>query len=238
MRDKRAAAVILAVDSGGGAADAAEAMTAALAELAQDRPLIVYMNAVAASGGYYVATPAQWIVAQPGTITGSIGVISAKAITSGLYDRLHIQRLEFVRGANAAFQSDYVPFTEAQRARAMQSIQHIYNLFVGHVARSRRMEAAAVDAVGGGRVWTGAQAQAHGLVDELGDLWAALKKARELAKLPDDAPLLLAGGRGESLPPQLVDKANPAAALAYLQDNLAHIGSGKPLTLLPLEWKG
>lgn len=238
MQDKSAAAVILYVDSGGGAADAAEAMTSALTELAKDRPVVVYMNSVAASGGYYVATPAHWIVAQPGTITGSIGVISAKAITSGLYDRLKINRLEFTRGENAAFQSDFAPFTEAQRTRAMQSIQRIYEQFIGHVARARSMDTDAVDAVGGGRVWTGVQAKSHGLVDELGDLWTALKKARSLANLPDDTPVVIVGDADRPLPPQLAEKANPAAAAAYLQENARAISNGKSLVLMPLEWKG
>jgi protease-4 len=238
MNDDRVGSVIVYVDSGGGAADAAEAMTSALLELAASRPVVVYMNAVAASGGYYVATPAQWIVAQPGTITGSIGVINAKAVTSGLYERLSIHRLEFTRGANAAYQSDFAPFTPAQRERSRQSIERIYRQFVGHVARARRMDAAAVDAVGGGRVWTGVQAKEHGLVDELGDLWTALRKARSLANLPDDAPLVIMGDADKPLPPQLADKANPAATLAYLNENLNTVAGGKSCVLLPLEWKG
>lgn len=238
MHDESIGAVVVMVNSGGGAADAAEAMTSALLELAASRPVVVYMNAVAASGGYYVATPAHWIVAQPGTITGSIGVINAKAITSGLYDRLSIHRLEFTRGANAAYQSDFAPFTPAQRERARQSIERIYRQFVGHVARARHMDVTAVDAVGGGRVWTGVQAKEHGLVDELGDLWTALRKARSLANLPDDAPVVIAGDADKPLPPQLAEKANPATALAYLHENLNAIAGGKACVLLPLDWKG
>jgi protease-4 len=236
MKNKQAAAVILYIDSGGGASMTAEAMASALAELAQDRPLVVYMNNVAASGGYYVATPAQWIMAQPGTITGSIGVVTAKPVTNGLWDRLQVHRVEFARGLNAALYSDVAPFSEEQRARVFQSIEHIYQQFVGHVARSRHMAPEAVDAVSGGRVWTGTQAKEHGLVDELGDLRAAFDKARQLANLPDHAPLAIIHGKGKSLPAQLADEANPAALLGYLYENLSALSGGATQMLMPLWW--
>jgi protease-4 len=237
MKNKQAAAVILYVDSGGGASMAAEAMTAALAELATDRPLVVYMHNVAASGGYYVATPAQWIVAQPGTITGSIGVVTAKPVTNGLWEKLQVNRVEFARGLNAALYSDIAPFSEEQRARVYQSITHVYQQFVAHVARSRKLTPEAVDAVSGGRVWTGAQAIDHGLVDELGDLRAALAKARQLANLPDHAPLAIIHGKGKPLPAQLAEAANPAATLGYLYENLNGLCSGATHMLMPLWWR-
>lgn len=237
MKDKSAAAVILFIDSGGGAVIAAEAMTAALRELAKDRPLVVYMNSVAASGGYYIATPARWIVAQPGTITGSIGVIGAKAVTSGLFSMLKVNRLEFKRGANADFYSDIAPYTDQQRIRAFATVQHIYQQFIQHVAQGRNLSLEAVDAVGGGRVWTGAQAKEHGLVDELGDLQTALQKARELANLPETAPLMLMHGKRKPLPAQLAQQANPAAILDYLNTGVTGLCSGAPLVLMPFEWK-
>jgi protease IV len=235
MKNRAAAAVILYIESGGGSAAAAEAMTAALAELAANRPLVVYMNGVAASGGYYIATPAQWIVAQPGTITGSIGVISAKAVTGGLYARLRVNRTSFSRGANADFFSDSAPFNEAQRARMRASIERIYQQFIDHVSKSRKLTTEQVDAVGGGRVWTGQQALQHGLVDELGDLQTALKKARELAKLPDDAPLVRVGGKLKPLPAQLAEATQPAAYVEYVNRNLQTVCSGTPLVLLPFD---
>jgi protease-4 len=236
IKNKQAAAVILYIDSGGGASLAAEAMTAALAELAKDRPLIVYMNNVAASGGYYVATPAQWMMAQPGTITGSIGVVAAKPVTNGLWGKLQVHRVEFARGLNAALYSDIAPFSDEQRARVYQSVTHIYEQFVRHVARSRKMTPEAVDAVSGGRVWTGAQAKEHGLIDELGDLRAAFDKARQLANLPDHAPLAIIRGRGKPLAAQLAEQANPAAVLAYLHENLHWLGEGMTQMLMPWWW--
>lgn len=234
MRDKSVGAVVLLIDSGGGSAAASEAMASSLVELAKDRPLVVYMNSVAASGGYYIATPARWIVAQPGTITGSIGVITAKVVTHPFWEKLHVNRLDLARGAHADLLSDSSAFTETQRGLVLQSVDRVYAQFTTRVAVSRAMSAEAVNAVGGGRVWTGEQARAHGLVDELGDLWAAVKKARELAALPEDAPVRLVSGKGQPLAPQLAEQANPAAALRYYQENLQMIASGLAQMLMPV----
>ncbi len=235
MKDESAAAVVLYIDSGGGAVVAAEAMTSALEQLAQQRPLVVYMNAVAGSGGYYVATPARWIVAQPGTITGSIGVITAKAVAGSLREKLHVHTVEFTRGANADIYGDDAPFSETQRAQMRTTVETIYRQFVERVSRSRHMSAEAVDAVGGGRVWTGEQALERGLVDQLGDLRAALAKARELANLPDDAPVALVQGKAKPLPPQLA--VDPAAALRYALDNARALANGTAQVIMPIEWK-
>jgi protease-4 len=237
MEDEQAAAVILYINSGGGAVIAGEAMHSALTELAKTRPLVTYMDNVAASGGYYVATPSQWIVAQPATITGSIGVISAKPVTNDLYEKLHAHRTEITRGANAGMMSDFAPFTDTQRLRMRQTIEHIYRHFVELVSSSRHMSYEAVDAIAGGRVWTGVQAKANGLVDELGDLKTALAKARSLAKLSDDAPLILFEGKGKPLPPQLAEKANPAASLTYMYENLSAIANSTPQLLLDVNIK-
>jgi protease-4 len=234
MKNKAAAAVVLWIDSGGGAAITADAMASALRELAKDRPLVAYMNGVAASGGYYIATPARWIVAQPGTTTGSIGVILAKPITGGLFEKLKVNRREFTRGANANIFSDAVPFNDIQRAQMRASIEHNYRQFVNLVAESRRMSPADVDAIGGGRVWTGQQALANGLVDQLGDLKAAVDKARELAGLPEDAPAVLVPKQAKPIAPQLVEQSNPAAALEYIRTNLEAL-RGLMLWLLPVD---
>jgi protease-4 len=237
MQDDRAAAVVLFIDSGGGAVTAAEAMTAALEALAKTRPLVVYMNGVAASGGYEIATPARWIVAQPGTITGSIGVITAKLVTGSLRDKLHAHSVEFSRGANAGLFSDTAPFDEAQRAQVRASVEYFYGAFIRRVARARGLSLEAVDAVGGGRVWTGAQALTHGLVDELGDVRAAIRKARALADLPDDTPVVLVEKKGKPLPPQLAEAASPAAYLNYCLENARALGGGMAQALLPLRWR-
>jgi protease-4 len=210
-------------------------MAAALDELAQTRPLVVYMNAVAASGGYYVASPARWIVAQPGTITGSIGVVTAKPVTVDLFDKLNVHTIEFTRGANAGIYSDAEPFTEAQRSQVRASIEAVYWRFVERVARGRKMTIEQVDAVGGGRVWTGEQALERGLIDELGDIHAAIRKARALANLPDTSPVIMVGGKiKDPLPPQLAEAIVPAA-LTYLRESARSL-SGNAQVILPVWW--
>ena len=227
------AAVILYIDSPGGSATASEAMAAALEELAREKPLVAFMGSVAASGGYYIATPARWIVAQPGTITGSIGVLMGKAVTEGLYKKLRFNRMEFTRGANMDLSGDRVPYTDDQRALVRASIERIYDQFTGRVAQSRGISQDEVDAIGGGRVWTGQQAFDNGLVDELGDLQAALSKARTLARLPGDAPLVLPRFKGDDLGPRLVEQINPAASLRYLHSGVRHTFNSKAQMLLP-----
>lgn len=233
IKDKRAAALVLFVDSGGGSASSSEAMAAALREFNKTRPVVVYMSNVAASGGYWVSTPGRWIVAQPGTITGSIGVIMGKVVNQEMYTKLHINRVEFKRGENAGIFAGTTPFTDAQRTRMRESVVYMYNAFTALVAGSRNLTQEAVDAVGGGRVWTGVQALDHGLVDELGGLDVALKKARELADLPTDAPLVFPTFKGKPLPPELVEQANPAAVLQYIQDGVQAVGSGKAQLIMP-----
>ncbi|HEX2619221.1 MAG TPA: signal peptide peptidase SppA [Phototrophicaceae bacterium] len=237
MQDEDAAAVILYVDSPGGSAQASEAMTSALVELAKTRPLVVYMNGVAASGGYYVSTPARWIVAQPGTITGSIGVLTGKPISTGIFEKLHVNRLDFERGASASIFSDAAPFTEPQRAVVKAMIERIYGQFVERVAQSRHLTTEQVDAIGGGRVWTGIQAKANGLVDELGGLQVALMKARTLANLSEDAPLIAFKGDDKPFPPQLAEAANPAAGLNYVYTAVRKTFNGMAQVLMPFELK-
>ncbi|GAB4511602.1 MAG: S49 family peptidase [Anaerolineae bacterium] len=234
--DERAAALVVYVDSGGGDAAASEAMTAALEELGKKLPIVAYMHNTAASGGYYVATPARWIVAQPLTITGSIGVVSGKANAGGAYKKLRINPIEYIRGANASLLSDTAPLTEDQRRKLEAVIARAYEQFKERVAASRGMTVEAVDAVGGGRVWTGQQAYAHGLVDELGDLRAALNKARSLAKVPDTTPLVMVKPpRGDAVGPRIVERVNPAAGIRYMLHGIRATYNGRAQLLMPFK---
>lgn len=240
MQDEDAAAVILYIDSPGGSSAASEAMAAALSELAKTRPVVACMGSVAASGGYYVATPAQWIIAQPGTITGSIGVVFAKLVAGGAYEKLNARRVELQRGKNAGLMGESAPLTDKQRTAIRKIIERSYELFVRRVAASRNMSFEAVNAISGGRVWTGAQAKENGLVDELGDLKAALHKARELANLDENAPLIVFEGDDKPEPPQLAKAAedlHPTAALAYSYEMTRTIFNGKPQMLMPFRIK-
>jgi protease-4 len=234
MQDENVAALVLFVDSGGGAAVAAEAMQSALRELAQKVPVVVYMNGVAASGGYLVATAGQYIIAQPGTITGSIGVLLSKPVAGELREMLKINALAFKRGENADILSTTTPFSDGQREWLRESISRTYDLFVEKVARARSMEREAVEPLAGGRVWTGTQALENGLVDELGGLKDALRKARELANLPDDTPVGLVQGKDKPLPPQVAEQANPAAHIAFLRGNIDAMTNAQPMLLTPV----
>lgn len=237
LRDDSVAAVVLYINSPGGSVVASEAMGAALERIAKTRPVIAFMSAVAASGGYWVALPAQHIIAQPGTITGSIGVISAKPVAVGLRNVLHITPATFKRGANADIYDVTTPFNDVQRAQMHAAVQHAYDQFVAGVARARKMEPAAVDAVGGGRVWTGEQALAHGLIDELGDFKAALAKARTVANLPEHTEAFFVEPRKHPLPPERLQQANPAAALGRTLKLVQALANGRAQAILPVWFK-
>ncbi len=182
-RQRRVGAVVVHVDSGGGSATSSEAMAAALHTVAEKKPLVVSMGGVAGSGGYYVATPGARIIAQPGTITGSIGVLMGKIVTAGMLEKILFRQEALTRGKRAGYFSSTRPFTEEERRTLRSAIEAIYEQFLKRVAASRKMSRDEVDAVGGGRVWTGSQAQERGLVDELGGLELAIRRAREAAGL-------------------------------------------------------
>lgn len=233
LADKRAAAVVVYVDSGGGSATASEAMAAALGKITAKKPLVVAMGSVAASGGYYVATPARWIVAQPGTITGSIGVLNGKLVNAGLLAKLLFNRETISRGKHATLLSAERPFSEEEREALWRQIKRTYNVFLDRVAACRKMTREAVDAVGGGRVWTGRQALERGLVDELGGLEQALAKARQLGNLDGRAPVREVKVGKQRLAPA------PASSLAlahYVIQGLQQFGNARSLLLCPLSW--
>jgi protease IV len=186
MEDDGLAAVLLHVDSGGGSALASDLMWRELTLLARKKPLVVYMGNTAASGGYYIATPANRIVAQSATITGSIGVISGKPVTRGVYDKISANRYSVRRGANADIFTDQVAWEGEQRAKIEAQIDHSYHNFKDRVAQGRNLRYEDLDPICSGKVWTGSQALAHGLIDQLGDFSAALDAACELANLPID----------------------------------------------------
>lgn len=235
MKDPGCGALVLYIDSGGGSATASESMASALAEFAKSRPLVVCMGGVAASGGYYIATPAHWIVAQSGTITGSIGVIMGKLVNSELLKKLRFNAVSYLRGDNADLVAGESPFSDDQREMIRESIEHKYQQFLERVAASREMTAAEVDGIGGGRVWTGQQALENGLVDELGDLRTAVDKARRLAKLPESAPSVLIREKGKPIGVELAEQ-NPAALAKYLVENIEMMTS-RAQYLMDFDWR-
>ena len=175
---------MLRVDSGGGSVVASEVIRREV-ELAHNvKPVVVSMSDVAASGGYWIAAPANKIVADPNTITGSIGVIIGKFNISGLYNMLGLSTDQVTTSDNATLFSFQQNFTPAQRAWVEKSLHDTYDQFIKGVAQGRGMTVDAVDKIGKGRVWTGAQAKNLGLVDELGGVDTAIRIAKQLAHIP------------------------------------------------------
>ena len=187
-RDEQVAAVVLRVDSGGGSYVASDTIWREVLRLREGgTPVVVSMGRYAASGGYFIAAPADAIVALPGTLTGSIGVFAGKAVTARLLDRLGVAVEGVAEGAQARMFAPSQPFTASERARLEGWLDRVYADFVDRVAQGRRLSHDEVHEVARGRVWTGADARERGLVDELGGLGAALALARRRAGLPDDA---------------------------------------------------
>jgi protease-4 len=188
--DQAIAAVVLRVDSPGGSYVASDVIWAAVREVqAAGKPVVVSMGGVAASGGYFVAAPADAVLALPSTLTGSIGVLGGKPVVAELLGRLGIGTGTVTAGRNAGMASTRTPYTPEQWDRLQASLDRIYDDFVTKVAQGRRMDRAAVHEVARGRVWTGADALDRGLVDELGGLDRAADVARDRAGLPAEAPL-------------------------------------------------
>jgi protease-4 len=183
-------AVVLRIESPGGSSMASDVMWREVALTAREKPVIVSMGDIAASGGYYVAAPATRIFANPLTITGSIGVFYGKADVSGLMKKLGVGVEVYKTSPRADAESMFRPFTDEERTELEHKVGQFYDVFVSRVSAGRKLTKEAVDRVGQGRVWTGEQARQNGLVDELGGLRQALAAARSLGALSEDAPIL------------------------------------------------
>jgi protease IV len=190
VEDDDVSAIVFRVDSPGGSYVASDAIwrETRLARRA-GKPLIVSMGALAASGGYFVSMAADTIVAQPGTLTGSIGVMAGKPVVADLLDRLGVGHDAVAEGEHARMYSSLVPFSERDWEQVNHWLDHVYADFTAKVADCRGLANDHVDAVARGRIWTGIDAKRNGLVDELGGLDTALDHARRRAGLPSDAPV-------------------------------------------------
>jgi protease-4 len=177
-------AIILRIDSPGGVGMAADAIWREVGRAREKKPVVVSMGDAAASGGYYIAMNGDAILAQPGTITGSIGVFSGKFTLRGLYDKLGLSHETVRRGRNASIFSSWEPWNEEQRAKIRSLNEAFYDVFITKAAEGRNKTPEEIDAVAQGRVWTGEQALEVGLVDRLGGLATAVGVARERAGIP------------------------------------------------------
>ncbi len=176
-------AVVVRIDSPGGDAIASDQMWREMNRLGKEKPLIISMSDLAASGGYYIAMTDAPIVAYPGTMTGSIGIFYGKLNLRGLYDKIGVSKEILTRGKFAAIDSDYRGYSAAERDKLRQELEVFYRNFVQKVADARGREWDEIDQIAQGRVWVGSQAAANGLVDELGGLDRAIEMAKEAAGL-------------------------------------------------------
>jgi protease IV len=183
--DESIKAIVLRVDSPGGSALASDLMWHALENAKAKKPLVVSMSDYAASGGYYIACNANKIVAEPSTLTGSIGMFTGKMNLKGLYNWAGVSNEYLLRGKNAGLYRESEKWTPEENAKMVESANTVYyDNFVPKVAKGRGKTAEEINAIGQGHVWTGFQAKDKGLVDEYGGLEKAIDIAKELAGLP------------------------------------------------------
>jgi protease-4 len=180
-------AVVLRIDSPGGSGLASDIIWRAIESLKEKKPVVVSMSDVAASGGYYIACNANKIVAEPSTITGSIGVVGGKPVIKGFYDWIGVSNEYVLRGANAGMFRESEKFSDTERKKFEELIKNTYyDQFLPKVAKGRGKNAEYIDSIGQGRVWTGRQGKDNGLVDEYGGLDKAIEIAKQLANIPAD----------------------------------------------------
>ena len=220
--DEDIEAIVVRINSPGGGAIASDLIWRELVLAGEEKPLVASMSDLAASGGYYVAMPAEVIVAQPGTLTGSIGVVGGKLALGAAFDKLGVTVEEVSAGRMAGINSIVNPYSDAARARVQQIIDAFYEEFLARAAEGRGMTRDDVHAVGQGRVWTGRQARDVGLVDELGGMDAAVAAAKRLAGI----------GAGQEV--TLVPYPRPRTFFETLSEGLAiSAGAGLLSAVLP-----
>ena len=230
--DDKVAAVVLRVNSGGGSAQASEEIWRAIAALKAKKPVFVSMGHLAASGGYYISTGATKIFAQPDTLTGSIGVVGGKLALGGMLKNVGVDTYALAKGKHATMWSPMTVWTPEERALVLTMMEDVYKVFVNRVAEGRGKTYDQVHALAQGRVWTGAAAKEHGLVDAMGDLETVIDAARDAAKIgrevalevypPEPTLKDLLAGLAESSPGDLLGRAEVLTALALVRAELGH----------------
>jgi protease IV len=253
VRDDRSVkAIVLRVDSPGGSSTASDVIWRELMitrDQKPERPLVTSMSDLAASGGYYIAMPGQVIVAEPATLTGSIGIYTGKIATAGTLGKLGINTETIKSNPNADIYSPFARFTPAQQAKIEESMQGFYDQFVEKVAAARNTTPEKIDAIAQGRVWTGRQARELGLVDQLGGLDTAVAVAKQRARIPADEDVELVMypprrsfyealanqfGAGSTVGVwQMLLGGADARAVAALTAPMRMFRRGEPLALMP-----
>ena len=185
-KDSTIKAIVLRCNTGGGSVTAADAIARELDLARKVKPVVISMGNACASGGYYSSTAGQYMFADAGTLTGSIGVFQPKMDLSGGRELLGIGMDEFDFGAHAGMWSHFKPYTPEERAAAERKVAHDYGVFVGRVGKARSMTPEQVDKVARGRIWSGVRATEEGLIDDYGGLREAVMRARAIAAMPED----------------------------------------------------
>ena len=188
-KDESVRAIVIRVDSPGGSALASDLIWHEVKQAREQKPTIVSMSDVAASGGYYISAAATEIVAQPGTITGSIGVLGGKLNLKGIYNKVGLTKDIITRGKNADIYSDYSNFSQSERQKIEKMLHKVYDDFVNKVAEGRQKTYDEIHQIAQGRVWTGQQAKELGLIDWLGGLDTALAIAKKHVSISHDEPI-------------------------------------------------
>jgi protease IV len=184
----KVAAIVLRIDSPGGSALASDLVWREVVRC--KKPIVASMGDTAASGGYYIAMGTKKIIAEPGTLTGSIGVVGGKVALQGLFDKIGIKTEAISRGKNSGWESMDAPFTAAERDAWMKSMQDMYRQFTAKAAAGRKIDVTHLrDDLAGGRVFTGKMAADNKLIDRLGTLDDAVAEAKSLAGLKADEPI-------------------------------------------------
>src|SRR5215468_4581931 len=237
--DERARAILLQVNSPGGSATASDVIWREVVRIrAAGKPVVVSMGDVAASGGYLISAPADVIVAQPGTITGSIGVILGKPVLREMFGRAGVSTDTVAEGTNATMFSSSRPFSDSEWDRINVWLDAIYADFVAKVSTGRRLSEDQVHELARGRVWTGADAVANGLADETGGMYDAIAIARKRAGLPDDAPVRVYPRLGplDQLRPAESSEVRPAAFARFGTGALPAAAGNALAALFADEW--
>ncbi len=240
-------AIVLAIDSGGGSSLASDLIWRFVRLAAQEKPVVVSMGDVAASGGYYIASAGTEVFASPSTLTGSIGVFIMKPSFQGLMDRAGVDAQSLDRGKGAGVMSMARPWNDAEKASVQRAVDDAYGLFLDRVAEGRRMPRSDVEALAAGRVWLGSDAVKSGLADKLGGLAEAIERASALAGLTHhqrtEVVLFDGGGVGTRVREVFRGQDEQAPAVKILQRLGAGTAadvlleeSGHPLALVP--WEG
>jgi protease-4 len=256
-RDESIRAIVLRIDSPGGSAGASDAIWRELMITKNeraDRPIIASMSDLAASGGYYIAMPAHAIVAQPSTLTGSIGIYGGKFVTGGVYEKLGAEIDSVSTGRRAEMNSPARRYNPDEAKKVREQLQAFYDQFVEKVAESRHSTPEKIDQIAQGRVWTGRQAKDNGLVDALGGLDRAVALAKERAKIAPESDVELvpypprkslyellseefSGASGQAADRWWLSANVSSAeleALRALRGPFAVFRRGEPLALMPL----